>query len=343
MSAPTPPSTGDTPDINWPQWPQWMEDARLDDSLAATAYEETPPSWRAAIKTGLALAHMHFGSSAGHGCETQNNDRLGFWREHENHAAAWTVIAFPPSYAAAARLAAACISPILADVPLVGAVCIGGTPHSSALVSLELSGVEDIFVLDVHALHALLEQCGPGPGRLLLLHTGELELTAAFARTLGLPCWEEAHPPTLILPPAEPGEISGTCTEARAFDPKVLAFAQAGANFVQSAPTVHPPFSENAGQDTPPHGASALHAPAQDVFLPNATERLLPAAGMIPSKPDAQYVSSGHARHAACCRKDGALPCAPLLTLTPGCEGFWLHPGLTPDFFRVHSLAFGLL
>ena len=39
-------------------WPQWAEDARLDDALAAAAYEATPAHLRAAVKTGLALAHM---------------------------------------------------------------------------------------------------------------------------------------------------------------------------------------------------------------------------------------------------------------------------------------------
>ncbi|WP_300717697.1 hypothetical protein [uncultured Desulfovibrio sp.] len=31
------------------------------------------------------------------------------------------------------------------------------------------------------------------------------------------------------------------------------------------------------------------------------------------------------------------------LLLTPGCEAFWLHPGLGPDFFRCHHRAFSLL
>ena len=31
------------------------------------------------------------------------------------------------------------------------------------------------------------------------------------------------------------------------------------------------------------------------------------------------------------------------LLLTPGCEAFWLHPGLTPDFFRCRRRAFSLL
>lgn len=37
---------------------------------------------------------------------------------------------------------------------------------------------------------------------------------------------------------------------------------------------------------------------------------------------------------------DGATPVA--LLLTPGCEAFWLHPGLTPDFFRCSCRAFSL-
>lgn len=346
MSAPTAPESDSAPDGQWGQWPQWMEDMRLDDTLAADAYEATPPTWRAAIKTGLALAHMHFGSSAGHGRETQSNDRLGFWREHENQAAAWTIIAFPPSYAAAARLAAACIAPILADVPLVGAVCVGGTPHASALVSLELSGVEDVFALDTPDLHALLEQCGHGHGRLLLLHAGELNLTAAFAQTLGLPCWQEERPPTLALPPAHAENISGACAESSEFDMEALAFAQAGANFVQYAAPTHASFSENATQDVPAQGTCTAHAAAQNVFLPKilaAAPHLPHPAGANVAKPHARYVLSGHARHSARCREKHAHASAPLLTLTPGCEGFWLHPGLTPDFFRVHSLAFGLL
>lgn len=32
-----------------------------------------------------------------------------------------------------------------------------------------------------------------------------------------------------------------------------------------------------------------------------------------------------------------------LLVLAPNCEGFWLHPGLGPDFFMTHGLATGFL
>ena len=166
------------------RWPEWAEEARLDDDLAAAAYEATPPACRAALKTGLALAHMHFGQSPGCLRESRGDPHLGFWRHTASFPAPWAVLAFTPEYAAAARLTAACVPALLADVPLVGAVCVGGAPHRAALVSLELSGVEDIFCLDETGLCALLEESQPGPGRLVLLHKGELDNVARAASGL---------------------------------------------------------------------------------------------------------------------------------------------------------------
>ena len=184
-------------------WPQWTEEARLDDALAAAAYEATPAHLRAAVKTGLALAHMHFGECTTSQRNEIRNTHLGFWRRSIAHPAPWAVIAFTPAYAAAARLAAACMPALLGGVPLVGAVCVGGAPGNNALVTLELAGVEDIFVMDSAGLCTLLEETQPGPGRLVLLHRGELDGVAGAARTLELPCYEErrsthpcASPPT---------------------------------------------------------------------------------------------------------------------------------------------------
>ena len=41
-----------------PPWPAWLTASRVADSVAAAAYEATPPRFRAALKTGLALAHF---------------------------------------------------------------------------------------------------------------------------------------------------------------------------------------------------------------------------------------------------------------------------------------------
>ena len=70
-------------------WPQWAEDARLDDDLAAAAYEATPAPLRAAVKTGLALAHMHFGESTTSQRNEVRNAHLGFWRRSIAHPAPW--------------------------------------------------------------------------------------------------------------------------------------------------------------------------------------------------------------------------------------------------------------
>lgn len=270
------------------RWPDWVEDARLDDELAAQAYEATPQACRAALKSGLALAHMHFGQSPGSLRQERRDNHRGFWRHAAAFPAPWAVIAFTPAYAAAARLAAACVPALLAGVPLAAAVCVGGQPTREALVSLELSGVEDIFTLEASALCALLEESQPGPGRLVLLHNGELDGTGRLARAMGVPCYEERCPPTLVLP------------HPQAFDPDVLAFAQGDA----------------------------------------LRQALQPRQ---PVQPAACYLSEKAARAHCQASPHGPYSFAGSLALTPGCEGFWLHDGLTPDFFTVTRLAFGPL
>lgn len=265
-----------------PRWPLWTEELRLDDALAEKAYEATPPPWRAAIKTGLALAHAHFGQHTGkHRC-TAEKSHAGFWSHVEESPAPWAIVAFTPTYAAAARLAAACMPAALAGVPLVAAACVDGLPQKAALVSLELTGIEDIFLLDQEKLCSLLQEMPSRHGRLVLLHAGELAPVHQCARGLGLRCFEESRPPHLRL------------LHPENFDSGLLAFAQ----------------------------ADALHTGAQKNHPPEAVLLAVEHGQHVP----------GHF-----CADDG------LLTLTPGCEGFWLHPGLDPDFFRLRRHAFGLL
>ena len=224
---------------------------------------------------------MHWGAADEARREEVRAERLGFWRASASGPAAWAVLAFSPAYAAPCRLAAACVPALLAGVPLLGAVCLGGVPAPSACVSLELTGMEDIFTLDVKALRRLLAEIGPGPGRLALLHRGELAEIAAAARQAGIPCWEERRPPTLSMPDPAP------------FDLDALAFA---------------------------HGADVV-----------------PVSGADAGRADALYLSPDAARQAV------AVGVGDVLALAPGSEGFWLHSGLSPAFFRRRALAFGPL
>ena len=262
-----------------PAWPDWIESARLDDATAARSYEATPPACRTALKTALALTFTRFGEYPGRLGERRDDTRRGFWHRRIVTPAEWAVIAFPASYAAAARLAAACVLPRLCGVRLLAAVCADGEPSSPALTSLELCGVEDIFCLDSNRINALLEELAADPGRVVLLHKGELDACGKTARRLRLPCYEENRPPVLNL------------IEPDVFDPDILAFAQGDA--------------------------------------------LSQADNTAGARPRAVYTASAEGRE--------GLPESDALVLTPGCEAFWLHEGLTPDFFTVQQEAFGLL
>ena len=273
QAAPPEPEAPDSP------WPRWLEACRVDDGAAAAAYETTPPRFRAALKTGLALAHFHFGEHAASKDDSVRNTHLGFLRARRRQPAPWALIVLSPAYAAAARLTAACAAALLAGVPHVAAIFPGGAPQPAALVSLELSGVEDIFQPNVTDMAALLEQMAarPGPrGRLVLLHEGELAGLERRARQRGVPCHEEDRPPCLRVEPDA------------GIDQELLAFAQGGQRALEAA----------LRADGPP---DAVYA-----------------------RPEACQTQAAEAR----------------LTLSAGCEGFWLHPGLDPEFFTVCRQGF---
>ncbi|MBQ3059898.1 MAG: hypothetical protein IJD16_06260 [Desulfovibrio sp.] len=259
-------------------WPDSLEKIRIDDNSLAAAYDATPAPWRAALKCGLAMTHMHFGTSPGRMKTARHDPHLGFWQQESREPVPWALIIFSPAYRAPARLAAACIPALLAGTPRLGAVCVGGPPSTAALVCLELCGVEDIFVLDSSKVVCLPDilRAFPHNGRLILLHQGELAPLVTVARELHLPCFEEWRPPCLIL------------RDATNFDTEILAFA---------------------------HGFS-VREQAED-------------ADSLPA--DAVYAST--TKNSQNSR----------LLLTPGCEAFWLHQGLTPSFFTLSRHAFGLL
>lgn len=271
-------------------WPQWLDAARVPDQTVAAAYDGTPASGRAAIKTGLALARQYFGLPVQQEERRWRDSLSGFWLDMSRRPAPWAIVAFTPAYAAAARLAAACIPALLTQVPMLAAVCVGSAaPTPQALVALELCGVEDIFQTDEAEICRLLEEIPTGPGRLVLLHKGELDMIGQTARSLQIPLFEETVAPSLALPHPE------------IFDMDALVLA---------------------------HGAGCI-------------KRALTAA--LPEVPSAIYTTPEAAR--AHCRLADDRPfnlMAPL-ALTPGCEGFWLHTGLSPAFFTLRRGAFGLL
>lgn len=186
-----------------PEWPAWIERKRIDDALTAEAYEKAGPTCRAAIKTGTSM-FMRYDAPAREVVHEERTDpSSGFWRSRTVFPAPWAVVAFTPEYTAAARLLGAVMPAIITGVPLIAAVCVGGIPSEPLLTALDLAGIEDIFSLSDVELSALLEETQPGPGRLVLLHTGRLDTLRLQARGLHVPVFEERRAPTITIPRPE--------------------------------------------------------------------------------------------------------------------------------------------
>ena len=96
---------------------------------------------------------------------------------------------------------------------------------------------------------------------------------------------------------------------------------------------------------------AGLRAVADDAELPCWEERRAPVLRICDAKPDAALIHLAHpdaartedaAPDAVYCSGPGAVHFQAPLILPPGMEGCWLHPTLTPDFFRVRFLMFRL-
>ncbi|MCL2124107.1 MAG: hypothetical protein FWH34_08435 [Desulfovibrionaceae bacterium] len=95
---------------------------------------------------------------------------------------------------------------------------------------------------------------------------------------------------------------------------------------------------------------SALRAAADEADLPCWEERRAPVLRICGSEPDAALIRLAHPDAASA---GDAVPDAVYrtwpeagqvqapLVFPPGMEGCWLHPSLTPDFFRARALVFG--
>lgn len=181
-------------------WPQWLEECRIDDAAMAQAYDSTALPLRAAVKNCIALCHAVYGEGASATVHSITNSAAGYWHSRSTQAAPWALLLFSPAYTAASRMAAALMPAILAHVPRIGALCVGGMPSQAARLTLELTGVEDGFISDEDDALALVQTMHSlGAGRLMLLHTGELAALASAARKAGIVCFEECAEPHLVV------------------------------------------------------------------------------------------------------------------------------------------------
>ena len=204
MSAPCLSSPSPSP-LPRPQadWPDWVDAHRVRDEDSAAAYEAAGPLARAAIKTAIGMYFRYDEPTREVIHEFRTDHISGLWRSRTVFPAPWAVVALTPRYTAAARLLAALMPAILSGVASIATVCLDGVPSDPCLATLDLAGVNDVFSMTTAELCALLEETQPGPGRLVLLHGGELDIVRIQARTLHIPCFEERRNPVLTIPRPE--------------------------------------------------------------------------------------------------------------------------------------------
>lgn len=191
------------PHSELPLWPDWLEKERVPEELLAQAYEDTPAPWRAALKTGLALAHFYYGD-----CDSlQNiekiNPRFGFRQNLASQPVAWAMFCMATRLDAPARLCAALALPLLAGVKNVFAVFLAHQPSAHDLLALELCGIEDCFYVPSLPRHEqLLEHLSayaPGAGHIFFFADQQNTAPICQAGKLDLIHYSEIHRPKLLM------------------------------------------------------------------------------------------------------------------------------------------------
>lgn len=257
--------------------PPWLEKKRIPDAWLAEAYEQTPAKCRAAIKTGMAITHFHFGEQESLLKKERLATRLGLRERVCSAPAPWTLLIIHSDFLAAAQIGAAAILPALADANPPLAICLGGKLNAAVFATLELCGIEDIMALTEaecgNLLHELAQKDCPA-GRIVFCHQGGLEKFVNLAGKLRFLTYETAASPRLLLLAPED------------FDSEILQFC--------------------LGK------------------LPETDDQAAKLWDAIYYKPGQQIPKSR-------------------LALKPGCEGFWLHPGLNLEFFRNSALDVELI
>lgn len=189
----------------------WLCERRIADEHFNAAYENTEARARAALKTGIALAHQRFGERPESLERRLFYSNSGFVIAEAQKPADWAVIAMNSGYASGtAPVLAASILPLLAGVKHIFGFA-HASPHYELLISLEMCGCREAFALDSRETRRALEDLGASlpEGRIICVNPWQAVETAASE--LGLRCFTAASGAALVA-------------DADAFDRDVLRF-----------------------------------------------------------------------------------------------------------------------
>lgn len=124
-----------------------LEPFRAPDSIMAAAYEKTPAKCRAAIKTAIAITNFHFHPQRDDIRKNITSPNEGFASKLVQSPCKGALLIFPGDMRDAARVCGAASLAALSGVSQIMAIAIGAVPAEGVLTTLELCGVEDIFIL----------------------------------------------------------------------------------------------------------------------------------------------------------------------------------------------------
>lgn len=193
--------------MNTPQpftWPDLLEEYRCSDSSVAGAYDNTPPQFKAAIKTALALGFFYCRKRPCTASSSIRDTDYGFTVHACSKAAPWAFLLFGKT-CGAAHMTTAAMLPVLASVPQIAA-CYAGKPDNAFYLAMELAGIEDIYQLPDASYAQLLSatiNLLPAGGRLVFIDVpGEEKPDLADTGAILLRAWSRGY--AIALPPALP-------------------------------------------------------------------------------------------------------------------------------------------
>ncbi len=171
------------------------------DDVRAKAYEGSSSAQRACLKNAIAL-HSIAGESPNFEQVKRSYTAKGYALDIQKQCVPWVLCICASGYAAPARLIAALMPALLAQVPKIFVGHLGDDTHTSILLALELLGLDDAFALpSEQSSYEIIENFvislynQMGQGRILLLGADNITPVQDKIKQLQVPIWIELPPP----------------------------------------------------------------------------------------------------------------------------------------------------
>ena len=168
--------------------PPCFEEARVDDAARAGAYERLSDQARSRLKTSMAITTSVWGEQRVPRQVVTESPWSGYRIARSERPADWAVFLIGPA-TPPALLCAALTCCRLAGVGEVAAILAGKPVHDGVLVSLDLCGIEPVFLMNDSQAATFIDYAETlGAGRIII--SGASSVLAARAFRYGHRCYD---------------------------------------------------------------------------------------------------------------------------------------------------------